>query len=143
MDDDWFYSGPQGKVGPVTLRQLRKVLIAHPNGENIYIWKDGLPDWVRAGDVPTLIPMAIRNVPKGPLGLGLLQPNREAMPAIEDERAVSVFGLSFGVVVVCFGLGLFYLGAVGKFTWVAEAFGFRSELVDALPGAVPVTGANR
>lgn len=79
----------------------------------------------------------------GPLGLGLLQPNREAMAVIEDERPVSVFGLSFGVVVICFGLGLFYLGAIGKFTWVADAFGFGSDLVDASPGAVPVTGTNR
>jgi GYF domain 2 len=143
MEDDWFYSGPDGKLGPVNIKQLRKVLIAHPNGEDIYIWKDGLPDWVRAGDVPMLIPMAIRFVPKGPVEMaGLLQPNRAAVLEIEDKRAVSKFGPLIAAAVICCGLGLFYLGATGKITWVGEAFGL-SDPVEASPSTVPVTGAIR
>ena len=49
----WYAKGQQ-KIGPLTLGELRE---AYKNGEfsgNSYVWKEGLPDWIRASQMDEL-----------------------------------------------------------------------------------------
>jgi hypothetical protein len=55
MPDDWYYSGPGGQVGPISLQKLKGALTSHPSATDIYIWHDSLPDWVRAGDLSEIV----------------------------------------------------------------------------------------
>src|SRR5215831_6716900 len=55
MREDWFYSGPQGRFGPMSLRELRKTIATHPSGENLFVWREGFVDWVRVGDVTDVL----------------------------------------------------------------------------------------
>jgi hypothetical protein len=58
MRDCWYYSGPDGQVGPIALEQLKKTLATHPSAKDMYIWHDSFPEWVRAGDLVELVAQA-------------------------------------------------------------------------------------
>jgi hypothetical protein len=55
MRGDWYYSGPEGQVGPMSLQKLKGTLMSHPNAKDVYIWHDSLPEWVRAGDLAEIV----------------------------------------------------------------------------------------
>ena len=55
MREDWFYSGPEGRVGPISLQELQETIANHPNGENLFVWRDGFVDWVRVGDIKDVL----------------------------------------------------------------------------------------
>jgi hypothetical protein len=58
MRDSWYYSVPEGQVGPITLEELKHTLPTLPNAQDVYIWHDGLPDWIRAGDLADIVAKA-------------------------------------------------------------------------------------
>ena len=55
MRDSWYYSVPEGQIGPITLEELKHTLPTLPNAEDVYIWHDSLPDWIRAGDLADIV----------------------------------------------------------------------------------------
>jgi hypothetical protein len=62
--------------------------------------------------------------------------------AIRWQAIYSTIGLVVGLICVLGGVALFLHGIGGKSSWVFEAFGMKSNLTDAAPGAVLfVTGA--
>jgi hypothetical protein len=58
MRDSWYYSVPEGQVGPITLEELKHTLPTLPNAQDVYIWHDSLPDWIRAGDLADIVARA-------------------------------------------------------------------------------------
>jgi hypothetical protein len=58
MRDSWYYSVPEGQVGPITLEELKHTLPTLPNPQDVYIWHDSLPDWIRAGDLADIVAKA-------------------------------------------------------------------------------------
>ena len=119
MRDDWYYSGPEGQKGPVSLQQLKNTLAAHPNAGNVFIWHDSLTDWIRAGDVAEIF------AGDDPF---------DGMPAprsLKDERDPVFPGLMLGVAVLLVGCLLVYLGISGNVAWVAGALGLTTEMAEA------------
>jgi hypothetical protein len=122
MRDDWYYSGPEGQRGPVTLQQLRDTLAAHPAADDLFIWHESLSGWVRAGDVAEIL-----------AGESTFDGGMVAEPR---ERYSAITGLLLGGVAIIVGCSLFYLGISGNVAKLAKAYGLTTELVEASPGAL-------
>jgi hypothetical protein len=118
MQDDWYYSGPEGQRGPMTLQVLRETLAQHPNARDLFIWHESLSGWIRAGDVSDVF---TENLPVR----GAVAPRRGSPAAF-----------LFGVSVVALGCMLFYLGISGNVARFAAAVGFNTKVIDASPGAL-------
>ena len=54
VSDTWHYIDDTGQVGPVSFEQLRKTLANCQNPRDVFVWRVGFPNWVRAGNVPEL-----------------------------------------------------------------------------------------
>jgi hypothetical protein len=54
MSDSWYYAASEGRVGPLNLRQLKTTLSTLPDAKDVLVWRNGLPDWKRARDLPEL-----------------------------------------------------------------------------------------
>jgi GYF domain 2 len=52
--DTWYYAGREGQVGPLTLAELRDALANIPKAQQVFVWRDGFPDWQPASSVPEL-----------------------------------------------------------------------------------------
>ena len=65
MSDNWYYADSEGAVGPFSLQELKGTLATVPDAQRVLVWCEGLPDWVRAGDLPffreTATPAPLRN----------------------------------------------------------------------------------
>lgn len=48
----WHYTVGEEQYGPITLLELRKMLANGSITETDLVWKEGMPDWTAAGDVP-------------------------------------------------------------------------------------------
>jgi TM2 domain-containing membrane protein YozV len=51
---EWFYIGHFGQLGPLTLGQLQDLAGDGVIGPETYVWRAGMPDWLRAGSVKDL-----------------------------------------------------------------------------------------
>src|SRR5262245_31116001 len=56
MSDTWYYADQGKRSGPVSLQDLRNALARMPNAPEVLVWRDGFPDWKKAGDIPELRP---------------------------------------------------------------------------------------
>jgi hypothetical protein len=123
MRNDWYYSGPEGQRGPVSLQQLKATLAAHPTADDLYIWHESLSEWIRAGDVAEVFADA--------------NPFADTRSAGQAEyRHSRLSSLLLGLLVLISGGLLFYLGISGNVTRLVGAFGLPMEIVDASPGAL-------
>jgi hypothetical protein len=52
LSDIWYYADYNGRIGPVTLQQLKETLPRLSEPENVLVWRAGFTDWMRAGEVP-------------------------------------------------------------------------------------------
>lgn len=140
MRDEWFCSGPQGRVGPLTFEQLKQSLRGNLYANHIFIWHETLPDWVRVCDFRGL------GQPDHGDGLGV-RPNASAMdvsryrPLAEKGRGLrrrrfSVLGLSVGLLIILLGCAVFYLRVSGEFRLASELFDVNSVEIDASIGVV-------
>ena len=51
MSDFWYYADKNGKIEPVTFKELKASLAAFQNAKDVLVWCESFPNWVRAGDV--------------------------------------------------------------------------------------------
>jgi hypothetical protein len=54
VSDDWYYLSSQEHVGPLSLEELKDILAGFQNRKDVFVWREGFPNWERAGDLPEL-----------------------------------------------------------------------------------------
>lgn len=52
----WFHLEGTERRGPVGIDQMRELVLEGSLGPRSWVWADGMPDWMRVGDVPALVP---------------------------------------------------------------------------------------
>jgi hypothetical protein len=57
----WYYESLGSEHGPVDESALRQMLLTGQLGSNALVWKDGMPQWVAASQIPCLVPMPALN----------------------------------------------------------------------------------
>jgi hypothetical protein len=50
----WYHSAHTGQVGPLTVQELKDQLPTNPDARRLFVWRDGMSEWRRAGDVREL-----------------------------------------------------------------------------------------
>jgi hypothetical protein len=84
MRDSWYYSVPEGQIGPVTLQELKDTLPNLPNAHDVYIWHDSLPDWIRAGDLAEIVANAKMQPPQEAQNVDEHGEDRDSQDAAPD-----------------------------------------------------------
>lgn len=56
MNEIWYFARAGTQVGPVTLNQLRAEIASGRLGRRDLVWREGMPQWVEAGQVAELLP---------------------------------------------------------------------------------------
>jgi hypothetical protein len=74
--DIWYYATPDGEFGPFNLEAMRGRLEALPDVRNVFVWRQGFPDWKRAGSVPEFMADIIV-----PPRLDIVPPRKDAVAA--------------------------------------------------------------
>jgi len=52
---EWYYIGHYGQLGPLTTDQIEELIDSEVISRETYIWKTGMSDWQKAGDVIELV----------------------------------------------------------------------------------------
>ncbi len=52
----WFRLDGTERHGPVGLDEMRELVLEGTLVPRSWVWADGMPDWMRAADVPALVP---------------------------------------------------------------------------------------
>jgi hypothetical protein len=143
--DEWFCSGPEGRTGPLTLRQLKAALARHPHADDIYIWHEGFPDWVRAGDFGSIDQIRAPDPMRGPRPLHALsadhsnfrnyRPREVLMPG---TKRFSKLGVTLGALLIIVGCVVFYLGATGQLGVITETLDLDSDDINSSAGFFPL-----
>ncbi|MEJ5275651.1 MAG: DUF4339 domain-containing protein [Thermogemmata sp.] len=73
MNEIWYFARAGTQIGPVTLEQLRTEIASGRLGRRDLVWRQGMPQWVEAGQVVELLPYfppqgAITSWPSTPTG---------------------------------------------------------------------------
>jgi hypothetical protein len=101
----WYFADGQAPVGPLSLRELQETLPTLSNPAQVLVWRDGLPDWMAASEVPELRKHALKPspIPESP-------PRWVYVPKCaasgSQTRAVTIAAL--------FGLALMILSAISS-----------------------------
>jgi len=53
---DWYYVGHYGQLGPLTFEQLQELIRDGVVERDTYVWAGGMPSWVHAQALPILAP---------------------------------------------------------------------------------------
>jgi hypothetical protein len=123
MSDAWYYVNADGRtVGPVPLADLRHALAGTENWSAVLVWREGLPEWQRAGDVSELEPVHAR-APAGtqPPTIRDEAPASETKPSLvgrilQAAKNVGAFAVGTGVLIAIMLTGVsFIYGA----TWLS------------------------
>ncbi|HSO32748.1 MAG TPA: GYF domain-containing protein [Labilithrix sp.] len=99
MYDAWFYRVGESQVGPVPIVELQRLLGAGQIGPAAAVWRDGMPSWVPAGQVPGLMPAEN--------GLQYIVPTGRTSRSSMAAGYLGIFGLFFfplGVAAVVLGI---------------------------------------
>lgn len=58
MEKLWFYASPEGssKVGPIPQNELQRLIAQGVVTREYLVWTDGMADWRKLGEVPSLSP---------------------------------------------------------------------------------------
>jgi hypothetical protein len=142
MRDEWFCSGPQGRVGPLTFEQLKHSLRGNLYANHIFIWHETLPDWVRVCDFRGLAqPDQADRFRRGVRPIDSAMDVSRNRPLAEKGRGLrrrrfSILGLSVGLLIILLGCAVFYMGVSGEFTLASELFDANSVEIDASVGVV-------
>jgi hypothetical protein len=57
----WYHSAHTGQVGPLTVQELKDQLATNPDARRLFVWRDGMSEWRRAGDVRELHSLPARS----------------------------------------------------------------------------------
>lgn len=141
MSDAWYYAEGDKAVGPITLADLIAILSRVSTAQSVPVWRDGLPNWVEAKDVPELAPHVIKPPPL-PIKPTTSATNQVAQkPELTWQRAISVWWLLYwrgiiGAIVISTIVGL-AIRLIGSLVGVNdEAIKFTSTVVGLLFGFV-------
>jgi hypothetical protein len=52
----WFHLQGGQRHGPLDLATIRQLVLDGTVTATTYVWADGMPDWMPAGEVPALVP---------------------------------------------------------------------------------------
>jgi hypothetical protein len=52
----WYHLQGERQLGPLELDTMRRLVLAGTVGPDTYVWSDGMAEWLRARDVPALVP---------------------------------------------------------------------------------------
>lgn len=63
---EWHYVGHYGQLGPLTMPQMEELIVDGVVDRETYVWQTGMPDWLRAGEVPRLVAILQRSQPLSP-----------------------------------------------------------------------------
>lgn len=115
---EWHYIGNYGQVGPIKEEQLRELASFGGVTRETLVWRPGLAQWVRAGDLPELSGLFDRSVPPAPpppFGKAPLPPSvgldSQPVPASLEPRRSRI---ATGLLQICLpGVGRMYAGFVG------------------------------
>ena len=138
MRDEWFCSGPEGKLGPLTFEQLKRSLKGNPYANHIFIWHETLPDWVRVCDFrglsqPDRSDRFQRSA--GAMDISRYGPLAEKGRGLRRRR-FSILGPSVGLLLMILGCVVFYMGLSGEFTLASDLLDVDSVVIDASVGVV-------
>jgi len=60
---EWYYIGHYGQLGPLTREQIDELIEGEVISRDTYVWKQGMGNWVYAGQLPELLPKFQTHVP--------------------------------------------------------------------------------
>ncbi len=94
MTKIWYYAEGDKSVGPISLADLIAILSRVSIAQSVLVWRDGLPNWVEAKDVPELAVHVIKPPPL-PSGRPVAATNEFVHDQLEPtwQRAISVWWL--------------------------------------------------
>lgn len=101
MIDAWFYRVGEVQVGPVPMGELRRLLAAGQIGPAAAVWREGLPGWMPASQVPALAPAEN--------GLQFLVPTGRTSASSMAAGYMGIFGFFFPPL----GIAALVLGILG------------------------------
>lgn len=52
----WYHLQGEEQFGPLDLSTMRQLVLDGTVTADTYVWADGMPDWLPAGEVPALVP---------------------------------------------------------------------------------------
>src|SRR5271156_4468875 len=90
MDDLWYYAEGDKSVGPLSLSDMTAILSRVSDARNVFVWREGFANWIKAENVPDLAPYVIRP-PASPISPPLgLQESKAAptSPSVVDKVRV-------------------------------------------------------
>lgn len=115
MTAEWYYVGNYGQIGPLTKDQIDELVRESVILADTFVWRQGMPDWVRANALPDLAGMfRSQNPPPVPLPpqigspmpmYGRVDPVLASLPRSDRQRWLA--GL---LQLLIPGVGRFYLG---------------------------------
>ena len=74
MQAEWFYGISTNRLGPVTITELQRLMMAGQIGPQTLVWSDGMPKWVPAASLPFLNAAGAAYATNNSAGLNLLLP---------------------------------------------------------------------
>lgn len=102
MDTDWFYLEGGNRRGPVDLARLLIVLLAAPDSRRVKVWREGMPDWKEAAEIPEV---NAKLPPPGP-SLPAREKGKSSVTFGEAERVARLYRRLVLLVGVQFMLGV-------------------------------------
>ncbi len=109
---EWHYIGNYGQIGPIGDDQMRELISVGGITPTTLVWRPGLEDWARAGELPELasqFPEPI--VPAVPPGPPMPRPSVGSVPVAYGPRKSRI---AAGVLQLFLpGVGRLYTGHVG------------------------------
>lgn len=96
MASEWYYAQDGRQHGPVASRELKQLADSGSLQPDDLVWKDGMPDWVPAGEVKGLI--GERAAEPSASGSPLITPTEDGVPLPRRRRSRSQ--MAQGVLIV-------------------------------------------
>jgi GYF domain 2 len=143
MRDEWFCSGPEGRYGPLTLGELKDALARHPHADDVFIWHESFPNWVRAGELDLFQPAEPAPRAWNPDALVDRGGRYSDHGHYEEEdhhppvrRRFSLLGMLVGFLLIGLGCLVFYFGMFGEIARVTDFLQIDNGELDGYAGMV-------
>lgn len=78
----WYVHAEAGSLGPYSAQEVRAWIREDPSRIEWFVWRDGMPGWVSAREIPDLA----RAIPPPPPPVRPIPPRRAAFAPIHTER---------------------------------------------------------